>query len=112
MRPSPRRTACRSSRWAVWSTASREAFAVAGSLTRQIERYLDHLSVERGLSANTLSAYRRDLRRYAAFLATWGIDDGGDADEDAVAAFVVDLSSSVHGEGGRPYKAASVARTL
>jgi integrase/recombinase XerD len=85
---------------------------VAGSLTRQVERYLDHLSVERGLSPNTLSAYRRDLRRYAAFLASWGIDDGGDAGEEAVGAFVVHLSSSVHGGEGRPYKAASVARTL
>jgi integrase/recombinase XerD len=85
---------------------------VPGPLTRQIERYLDHLSVERGLSPNTLSAYRRDLRRYAAFLATWGIEDGADVGEDAVAAFVVQLSSSVHGEEGRPYRSASVARTL
>lgn len=29
-----------------------------------ISGFLDHLSVERGLSANTLAAYRRDLARY------------------------------------------------
>ncbi|CAA9338909.1 MAG: Site-specific tyrosine recombinase XerD [uncultured Friedmanniella sp.] len=34
-----------------------------------MQGYLDHLAVERGLSANTLSAYRRDLRRYTVFLA-------------------------------------------
>lgn len=30
-----------------------------------IEGYLDHVIIERGLSQNTVSAYRRDLRRYA-----------------------------------------------
>ncbi|WP_308216855.1 site-specific tyrosine recombinase XerD [Kocuria flava] len=37
-------------------------------LARAAERYLQHLAVERGLSANTLAAYRRDLRRYAEHL--------------------------------------------
>jgi integrase/recombinase XerD len=85
---------------------------VAAPLLRQIERYLDHLSVERGLSPNTLSAYRRDLRRYMVFLWSWGIDDGRGVGEDAVSAFVVELSSSVHGEDKRPYRSSSVARTL
>ncbi|MCG3176131.1 MAG: Tyrosine recombinase XerD [Candidatus Omnitrophica bacterium] len=35
-----------------------------------IAGFLDHLSVERGLSANTLSSYRRDLLRYEAHLGT------------------------------------------
>lgn len=34
-----------------------------------VQAYLDHLSVERGLSRNTLSAYRRDLHRYVDGLA-------------------------------------------
>ena len=33
-----------------------------------LDRYLRHLSAERGLSKNTLSAYRSDLLRYATFL--------------------------------------------
>ena len=81
-------------------------------IVRQVDRYLDYLAVERGLSVNTLDAYRRDLGRYVEFLSSWGIVDSHEAGEDAVAAFVVRLSSSVHGEDGRPYKAASVARTL
>jgi integrase/recombinase XerD len=33
-----------------------------------VDLFLDHLTVERGLSRNTLLAYRRDLNRYAEFL--------------------------------------------
>lgn len=43
-------------------------------LERCCAEYLGHLAVERGLSANTLAAYRRDLAAYRAFLAERGID--------------------------------------
>lgn len=36
--------------------------------------YLDHLGVERGLSANTVAAYRRDLERYRRDLSDAGTD--------------------------------------
>ena len=42
--------------------------------------YLDHLRVERGVSPHTLAAYRRDLARYAEFLAGRGIVDLGSVD--------------------------------
>jgi integrase/recombinase XerD len=45
------------------------------TLQRAIKGYLDHLTVERGLSRNTLLSYRRDLDRYAEMLAAAGIDD-------------------------------------
>ena len=35
--------------------------------------FLDHLAVERGVAANTLSSYRRDLERYQAFLQAQGV---------------------------------------
>ena len=44
-------------------------------LDRLITAYLDHLTVERGLSSNTLASYRRDLDRYARALVEAGIDD-------------------------------------
>ena len=44
-------------------------------LQRAIKGYLDHLTVERGLSRNTISSYRRDLDRFAEMLAAAGIDD-------------------------------------
>ena len=43
-------------------------------IDRAVRTYLEHLSVEKGLAANTLSSYRRDLRRYRAHLAEVGVD--------------------------------------
>lgn len=40
---------------------------------RSIDQYLDALWMERGLSANTLASYRRDLSSFAVYLATRGL---------------------------------------
>ena len=40
-----------------------------------IQTYLDHLAVERGMSPHTVAAYRRDLHRYADYLAEQGVTD-------------------------------------
>ncbi len=39
-------------------------------LERSVDRYLRHVSIERGLSTNTVAAYRRDLAAYLALLHT------------------------------------------
>jgi integrase/recombinase XerD len=77
----------------------------------QISRFLDFLSVERGLSRNTLEAYRRDLLRYGHFLAKKGVSDATDAPEAFVAGFVARLSDTMFAEGRR-YRSSSVARAL
>lgn len=78
----------------------------------QVARYLDHLTVERGLSDHTVSAYRRDLRRYVAFCASRDVVDATAVDEALVRSFLASVSASTHGDDERPYRATSVARTL
>lgn len=77
----------------------------------QVARFLDHLSVERGLARNTLDAYRRDLRRYAAYLDQRGIGDLREVGESEIAGFVAHLSASEYAPERR-YRASSVARSL
>ncbi len=76
------------------------------------ERYLDHLAVERGLSPNTLAAYRRDLRRYVAFCGKRDVFTPGGVDESTIRSFVASISASTWGQEERPYSARSVARAL
>ncbi|AHH17391.1 tyrosine recombinase XerD [Nocardia nova SH22a] len=77
---------------------------------RQIRAYLDHLTVERGASGNTLSAYRRDLRRYQDFLVGRGVRDLDAVTESGIADFVVSLRAG--GDGHPPLAASSAARAL
>ncbi|MBI4259177.1 MAG: site-specific tyrosine recombinase XerD [Actinobacteria bacterium] len=74
-----------------------------------MERFLDHLTVERGLSPHTISAYRRDLARYAAFLAGRGVGDLAACPEGTVAEYVRWLSGTTY-EPGKRYTTSSVAR--
>jgi integrase/recombinase XerD len=89
-----------------------EGVGLADGLAVEAERYLDHLAVERGLSEHTLSAYRRDLRRYVAFLTHRDMLEPGAVEEATVRSFVASLSASTHGPDDTPYRATSVARTL
>jgi integrase/recombinase XerD len=74
-------------------------------------RFLDHLTVERGLADNTLAAYRHDLERYVRFLGNRGIDHVGSVDPAVIRSFVAALSASTHGDD-QPYKATTVVRAL
>jgi integrase/recombinase XerD len=80
------------------------AVEAPAGLGRALQTYLDHLGVERGLSGNTLTAYRRDLTRYLHFLARRGLEAPADVREDDVRAFVLDLRT---GHDGAPGLAAS-----
>ncbi|WP_433215278.1 site-specific tyrosine recombinase XerD [Microtetraspora malaysiensis] len=56
-----------------------------------LSSYLAHLAVERGLAANTLASYRRDLRRYVDHLRSRGLDTFADVGESDVVAFLAAL---------------------
>ena len=78
--------------------------AVALPLSLDGEEFLTWLAVERGRAANTLAAYRRDLRAYESWLACRGVGLGQVAEDD-VTAYVAHLGAA----GRAP---ATVARAL
>lgn len=79
-------------------------------MDRAVRTYLDHLTVEKGLAANTLSSYRRDLRRYREHLASAGIDHLDGVSEATVTVFLMRLRE---GDADHPpLSASSAARTV
>lgn len=77
---------------------------------RLMSEYLQHMAVERGLSANTLAAYRRDLLRYHRFLVARSITDVRRISRSDVSAFAQAISSGSDGQS--PLSARSAARTV
>ena len=73
------------------------------SADRYLDDYLDHLRYERSMSANTVSAYGRDLRRFVVFLADRHVDVTTCSENDVNAYF-----SGTAGDGAP----ASVARRM
>jgi integrase/recombinase XerD len=83
---------------------------IDGLIVRAVHTYLDHLSVERGLAVNTLTSYRRDLRRYQAYLDELGIESLDDVTEATVTSFLVRLRE---GDAEHPaLSSTSAARTV
>ncbi len=84
----------------------------ASALGDQFQGYLDHLAIERGVAANTLSSYRRDLRRYSEHLNSRGVDDLAGVAEADVSEFLVALRLGDPDNGVTPLSAVSAARAL
>jgi len=78
-------------------------------LEREIHGYLNHLAIERGLAANTLSAYRRDLARYLQWCVQRGLKDVKSIREKDVSDFSASLRDP---ELGAPLAASSAGRIL
>ncbi|KRF06084.1 recombinase XerD [Arthrobacter sp. Soil782] len=77
---------------------------------RLISEYLQHMLVERGLSVNTLAAYRRDLLRYHRFLTAAGIESMDTVTRQQVSAFAQGLAAGEDGQA--PLSPRSAARTV
>jgi integrase/recombinase XerD len=76
--------------------------------TQVVRTYLDHLAVERGVAANTLSSYRRDLVRYLSYLD--GVHSIADIDAHQVTGFLAHLRTG--DTDHRALSATSAARAV
>ncbi|GAB3539687.1 site-specific tyrosine recombinase XerD [Arthrobacter tecti] len=77
---------------------------------RLMGEYLQHMLVERGLSANTLAAYRRDLLRYQRFLTAQDAHSIDEVTRQVVSAFAQGLATGADGQA--PLSPRSAARTV
>ena len=72
----------------------------------EVDGYLRHVAIERGLSANTVAAYRRDLGVYAEWLGMRGVASLNDVTPAMISEFVMALGSREES----PLTASSLAR--
>lgn len=77
---------------------------------KHIASYLQHLAVERGMAKNTVSAYKRDLYRYALFLHVENIDAPTQVTLQHLTSFAQAVRDGA--DGGAPLSARSAARTV
>jgi integrase/recombinase XerD len=96
-----------------WPTSSVDASQLLGL----IQTYLDHLTVERGMSRHTVAAYRRDLHRYANYLAELGVTDSSQVSSAMIGNYAARLRegrAAPDGDGWieAPLANASVARAV
>ena len=74
----------------------------------EVDAFLRHVTIERGLSANTVAAYRRDLSVYTAWLDERGVGDLREVTSPMVSEFVAHLGTRPES----PLTASSLARVL
>ena len=92
--------------------AAHPAPVLQSVLDIQVQGYLDHLAIERGVAANTLISYRRDLRRYTEHLASRSIFDMRDVAETDVSDFLAALRRGNPDTDAVPLSAVSAARAV
>lgn len=76
---------------------------------RILDQFLAHLRVERGLAANTVAAYHRDLTRYLCYLASHDLDPAA-VDPGQISEYLQVLRTGADGRSA--LVAASAARSL
>ena len=94
--------------WRCWPSGP--ALGDGASVAEAVRGYLDHLLVERGLAANTLTSYRRDLTRYAQVLAAAGRTGIGQVTQADIASYLARLREG--DEDHPPLAASSAGRAM
>jgi integrase/recombinase XerD len=77
-------------------------------MQRARDNYLRYVAIERGLSANTVAAYTRDLDAYLAWLGEQGVDQPGSITRAEVSGYVQWLATRAE----HPLTASSQSRVL
>jgi integrase/recombinase XerD len=62
-------------------------------MDNEVRLFLNHLTIEKGLSDNTISAYRRDLQSFLHFLTSKGIGNLGQVHKVEVMDYLLELKS-------------------
>lgn len=70
-----------------------------------IQRFLDHISIERGLSKSTVESYGRDLAQFAAFCEKRRVAEPREIDEPSLVAFLETLNK-------KKYSSTTIARKI
>lgn len=70
-----------------------------------LSEYLEYLEIEKGLSINTLDAYRRDLSAFLEFCSTLGADELNQIQRTHLNSYIIDLRE-------KKYSATSVMRKI
>ncbi|MBI5647929.1 MAG: site-specific tyrosine recombinase XerD [Ignavibacteriae bacterium] len=78
------------------------------TLDAALRRFRQHIALERGLSANTVDAYRGDLQRYAAWLAGLEVTHTGAVSQKHVSQYL----KALHDAGLAPSSAARILSAL
>lgn len=78
------------------------------TVAADVDAFLRHVAIERGLSANTVAAYRRDLAVYGDWLEQQGVADVAAVTPATLSAFAVHLGTREES----PLTASSLARML
>ena len=86
-------------------------------LALAVRTYLDHLTVERGMSPHTVAAYRRDLHRYVDYLAELDVTDSSQVSGSMIGNYAARLREGIATPDGDgwvepPLANASVARAV
>ena len=63
-------------------------------LSKQIEDFVGHLSIEKNYALNTISSYKRDLLKFTSFLIDKEVTDNKMVDPDTLNMFVMELRHS------------------